>query len=225
MRIYFIILGLSLALQLSAQRGANSNYGTKSLSIGGISSVLKGNDAIINNFAAITGASELGIILSSERRFSLQELTSITMGIHLPTGKFGHLGLRINSYGFNDYKEQKISLAYAKKLHKKIAVSANLDYNSLRISEHGSTQFLSFGIGFFGEISKSLRYGISIFTPEKITIVNETEVPSFLKFGIAKSFSDKLEASVEIEKIIDETITEDLRLIERFFYQIKDIVK
>lgn len=206
MRLIFVIVTLILTDHLMGQRGINANFGTKSLSMGGISATLVENDAIFNNFANIVDSEHFGVIVSSERRFSLNELTSTSFGLHLPTQKIGHFGVNLSSYGFESYREQKMSLLYARKLHKRIAISANLDYNLLRISEHGSTQFISFGIGFSGHISSKLKYGLYIFTPEKIEIENNTEVPGYFKFGLSNIFSDKLTGYAEIEKVIDETI-------------------
>ncbi|MBT8231492.1 MAG: hypothetical protein HKN51_14255 [Saprospiraceae bacterium] len=195
---------MSLSVAYS-QRGTIVNHGTKSLSMGGISSSLKGSDALLNNFSAIVGETEFSGLLSSERRFELEELTSAILGVHLPV-EFGHIGLVVSSYGFSEYKEQKLSLAYARKLSKYLSVSANFDYNSFRINSFGNKSVLSFGIGFFGKLSDNLNYGIYLFNPEKIEIAEATEIPGFINVSLSYKFNEDLTLYSEIEKVIDEEI-------------------
>jgi len=204
-----------------SQRGIVPQFGAKSLGMGSISSTLDGADALFNNFSQVTSQTKLSAIVSSQRRFSLSELTSVSAGFHLPLKSFGHFGLAMSSYGFEDYKEQKMSLMYSRKIKGFVSLSANFDYNILRITEHGSQGYISFGLGLSGDITKTLSYGLYIFTPEKIEILSNSEVPTYLQFGVSNQFSDKLTAHFEIEKIIDEQINFktgiDLMLISSFY--------
>jgi len=199
--LFYFILCTGL---VHAQLGQNANYGTRSLSLGGISSTLDGSDALLNNFSNITNSSDFLAIVSSERRFELEDLTSIAFGLHLPVAKFGHLGFTISSYGLDEYQEQKFSLLYARKLSQKISVSLNFDYNNLRIEQFGSQGFISFGIGIAGDLGNGFNYGVYIFNPEKIEVAEANEVPGFLELGIQKEFSKSLILFGEISKVIDE---------------------
>jgi len=214
MRLISIIFCLTLTQLGLSQRGIMPTLGAKSLSLGGISTTLEGPDALLNNFAMLSESDNLSAILTSDQRFNLSELTSAALGVHIPIEKIGHFGLTVSSYGFEDYKEQKLSLAYARKLNKFVSISGNFDLNNLRITDNGSTSFVSFGLGLQGMITDDLRYGLMIFTPEKIAIVGDTQVPSFLLFGVSNQFSNKL------EKLIDEQINFktgiDLKLLPVF---------
>ena len=206
--------------KILSQQGVIVNNGSKSLSLGGISSTLDNADAILNNFSGITSSSNLMVIASSERRFELEELTSATFGVSLPVAKIGYLGLVVSTYGFEEYTERKMSFGYARKLSQYISISANFDFNTVSINQFGTKQFISFGLGISGRFSNDFRYGVYIFNPEKIEIAESNEVPGFIKVGINKEFSKTLSLYSEVHKPIDEDINfllgVDYQLIDDF---------
>jgi hypothetical protein len=212
----FTIVNISLA---NAQLGQNASYGTRSLSLGGISATLNGADAIFNNFSNIGSTDSLSLLVSSERRFELQELTSVAIGAQLPVANIGNIALAISSYGLDEYKEQKFSLLYARKISSKVSISVNLDYNNLRIEQFGNKGFLSFGLGASGSLGKGFRFGVYIFNPEKIEIAEATEVPGLLKLGVQKTFSADLGLFGEVVKVIDE----DINVVLGFEYKPIDV--
>ncbi len=212
----FTFINITMA---HAQLGQSANYGTRSLSLGGISATLNGADAIFNNFSNIASIDSLSVLVSSERRFELHELTSVAIGAQLPVGNIGNIAMSISSYGFDEYKEQKFSILYARKISSKVSISLNLDYNNLRIEQFGNKGFLSFGLGVSGTLGSGFRYGVYIFNPEKIEIAEATEVPAFLKLGVVKTFSAELGLFGEVVKVIDE----DINVIIGFEYKPIDV--
>ncbi len=206
MRYFFIVITTFQSLILFSQRGINPDFGTRSLSLNGISTTLDKQDAIFNNFANIVNSDKLELIASTQRRFSLSELTIASFGVSTPIQNIGQFGLSFSNYGFELYSEQKLSLMYARKLHDILAISVNFDYNSIRIDEYGNNSAFSFGLGLSGRITEELTYGIYIFNPEKIEIANNTEISSVLRFGLKYEVSEKLDLYIETEKIVDEEI-------------------
>jgi len=182
------------------------DFGARSLAMAGIGATLEGSDAVFNNFANSVSNDGLFLLANTQRRFSLSELTSASFGIQSSIQRFGHIGFAFSNYGFEEYSEQKISVLYARQLHKLISISANFDFNSIRVSEYGSGSALSFGIGIAGKISEALKYGIYIFNPEKIEIAENTEILSSLRIGFSYIISQKVSSFVEMEKIVDEEL-------------------
>lgn len=207
-------------LFLYAQRATISNNGTKSLSLGGISATLTGTDAIINNFSNVTNLDKFSAIASSERRFELNELTSAIVGLQMPLGKFGHAGVVISAYGFDEYKEQKISLLYGRKLSENLSISANFDYNTFNIDQFGSKGTFSFGLGASGSLGSGFNFGVYVFNPEKIEIAEASEIPGYIKAGVSKYFSSKISLYTELTKYIDEEMNVSLGID----YQLIDVL-
>ena len=206
LRITLLVL-LSSATLSMAQRGSNQSTGTRSLSMGNVSSVLDNGDAIFNNFSNISfSPNQYGIILSSQRRFALEELTSAALGYYRRLGNNGNLGVSIRYYGFSEYKEQSITLSYARKLSDNLSISGNLDINELRLDELGSTSHLTYGIGLSGRINNQLRYSVYVFNPTNFEIADNSSSSAYLQIGFSSLISDKLTLLAEIEKVIEESI-------------------
>jgi hypothetical protein len=218
--VLWVILALTLfsGTFLHAQSGLVADQGARSLALSGISATLNSSDAVFNNFSNITDTQGFGAIASSLRRFNLSELSVASIGVYNKLGNFGHLGLNFSHYGFEDFKNQRFSLLYARKLSQIISVSANFDFNTIRISEFGSSSSIGFGIGISGLITDNLKYGISIINPEKLEIAEATELSPVLKFGLSFALSRKITGYTEIEKIVDE----DINIIVGIEYLMED---
>ena len=80
--------------------------------------------------------------------FYLNELNNYTAAIGLPTHS-GNFGLKASYYGFSDYNETQIGLAYARKLGNKVDIGAQFNYNGIRIAGYGNASAISFEIGLF----------------------------------------------------------------------------
>lgn len=220
LRFLLIIITTFHFVGLGAQRGINADNGARSLSLSGISSTLNNTDALFNNFSNLSDATSIALMASTQRRFELAELTTASFGVALPVQKIGVFGLTFSNYGFEEYSEQKITLAYARRLMDKVSLSVHFDYNNLRVSEFGSTSAFGFGLGLSGELSDNLSYGISIYNPEKIELVQNTELLTTIKFGLAYKTSKAVTIFTEVEKIIEE----DINLIFGLEYLIQEKV-
>lgn len=207
MRRIFLLLVTSLIVHFcSAQRGLTVDQGAYSSSIGGISSVLLGSDAILGNFSNLADDTSSCYIISTSRRFSLSELASYSLGTHIPINKVGHIGFSVSSYGFDAYMEQNFSVHYAKRLGKSIALSSSFGYQRLTLEEYGSKGLITFALGVSGSISKSLRYGIVISNPENSAFSETTPLISEIKLGFAYKVSNKVTSYAEVEKSLEERL-------------------
>jgi len=191
----------------NAQNGLTVNNGAKSHGLGTISSTLIGTDAILNNFAGIIdNQSQFGFIVSSAQRFSLSELSSIAGGAAYKISNSGHLGLQFSSYGFEEYKEQSISIAYAKKISNRFNASVNLGYNTFRINEFGSSGILIYKIGAISLLTDELSIGFTVSNFENINIVAENPIVANLVLGIKYLISKKVTLYSDLNKDINEDI-------------------
>ncbi len=207
MRRCFILLVTALIATCSfAQRGLTVDQGAFSSGMGGISTTIQGADAVLGNFSWVTSDDKASFIASTSRRFSLSELSSYSVGAHLPTGKIGHIGIFLFSYGFEAYKENEFALLYAKKLSDNISVSTKLGYHNLLIEDNGSKGSFSYNLGLAGSISESLDYGLLISNPENTSISETTPIISELRLGFAYHVSHKVTSYAEFEKSLEENI-------------------
>ncbi len=189
------------------QRSDIATQGAESLALGHISSVHHGHNTMANNFSAtLFNTQSFGININSERRFNLSELTASMISAFKTIDDKNAVGLLISDYGFEEWREQKISLGYTRKLSDKFAIAAVFDLNTIRIKENGSKNFPSFGLQMTGFINKNLRYGVKLFNFENADI-NEFSPPSqYIQVGLAHQVSKKTELLVEFDKHIDEIL-------------------
>lgn len=140
-----------------------------------------------------------------ENRFALSELGHAGAAVALPT-KSGVFGISASSFGFTLYRESKYGLAYGRKLGEKIAVGVQVDYLSTKFGDiYGSKGTIAGEIGIQAEVSKNLQLGAHIFNVNRARFAefDEERIPTIMRLGAQYTFSEKVLASLEVEKDID----------------------
>ena len=186
---------------------ANTNQpiGGRSAGLGNASVTLNDFWSVHNNQAGLAGINMAAVGLYYENRFLVQELSLKAAVFVLPT-KSGTFGINFNSFGYVNYNEMKVGLAYGKKFGKIFSAGVQLDYLRTHIAEdYGNKDAFTFEIGIRTELTKQLTIAAHVFNPIRVKIQNETDdrVPAILKLGISYSLSDKLLLALETEKDSD----------------------
>ena len=158
--------------------------------------------SLFSNQAGLVGLKKLAVVAAAEQRFLLSELQSVAVGAALPT-RSGTFGLMAQSFGYEEFRQQKIGLSYARKLFSALAVGAQFDYFQTRIPEYGSRGTLSFEAGLQANISKNLLVGAHIFSPAQVELAEGENLPTILRLGIAWHVSEQLAVASEVEKHLD----------------------
>ena len=200
--LYILVTCLSI-VSLTAQRGALVNTGSKSQSLGGITTLLQDSDAILSNFSALKTQGNFGLIIGSESRFGLSELTSVALGGFKHIGENGAIGISLSNYGFELYNEQTISALYMRNISNKVSISGELGYYTLSLNEFGSTGKPFYRIGLSGNINNKLSYGLIISNFEAARINENATIVSSIAFGLSYSVSSKIKTYIEIASEIE----------------------
>lgn len=99
-----------------------------------------------------------------ERKFLLSELNNYTTVFGL-TMQSGNFGLKAGYYGFSDYNETQLGLAYGRKLGDKVDLGAQFNYNGIRIAGYGNDAAISFELGTILHLTDKLHAGIHVNNP------------------------------------------------------------
>ena len=190
-------------IELQAQSGLTPAKGAESLSLGGNVSSSTGIESILNNQAGLSDLNGFAVIVSSEQRFLLSELLVGSAGIAYNRKGFGTVGLVVSSFGFEEYSEQKIGLAYSRKLFDNLSMGGQLDYLTTRIDGFGSNSAITFELGVQSELSEQFMIGAHIFSPGTVKINDTSEIPSRINIGLKYSPTSKVYVVGEIEKLLD----------------------
>ena len=88
----------------------------------------KQNDAFsfTSNQAALANTKQTSVGVFGERRFLLAETSSYAAALAIPT-KLGNVGVSMNYAGFKNFNENKIGLAYARSLGKKVDIGVQFN--------------------------------------------------------------------------------------------------
>ena len=159
-------------------------------------------NSLLSNQAGLAWLEDLSVLATAERRFALSELNSVAAGVALPVG-LGTFGFVAGSFGFEDFRQQKLGLAYARRLMDNFSVGAQFDYIQTRIPEYGSRGVITFEAGMQGKLSKEITVGIHVFSPAKVEFAEGEYLPAIFRLGFAWLLSDKALFAAELEKDVD----------------------
>jgi hypothetical protein len=163
--------------------------------------------SFVSNQASLAQIKNTAVGIYSERRFLLSELNYYSAAFALPT-QSGNFGINAGYFGFSDYNESQIGLAYARKLGSKIDLGVQFDYNSIQIAGYGNATAVNFQIGAIMHFSEKLNAGIHVYNPVggKFGKDQQEKLAAAYKAGMGYEASDKFFVSAEIQKIENQPV-------------------
>ena len=174
-----------------------------------------------SNQAALAQVKKFTAGMYGEKRFLLEELSLYQAAFALPTAS-GNFGLKAGYYGFSDYNESQIGLAYARKLGEKLDMGVQFNYNGIKIPSYGNASAINFEIGAILHLSEKLNAGVHVYNPVggKFGKSGEEKLASVYSFGMGYEASDKFFISAEIEKEENQPVNINAGMQYRFLPQV-----
>lgn len=157
--------------------------------------------SIRNNPAGMAGWRSFSVGLSYENRFLMKELSYYNGAVVMPVN-IGTFGLSFSRFGFSDYNENKIGLAYARALGPHLRLGLQIDYLALKFSgDYSTRRTATFELGLQTDITENLCLGVYVFNPinVKLKAVHKQHIPVVFRFGLTYRITDDFKASTEIE--------------------------
>ncbi len=170
------------------------------------SDVALSNDvfAVFNNPAGTAQlmSREIGFYYSPSP-FDLKELANGYAVVSEPT-EFGVFSAGFMFYGFELYKENKISLSYSNKLSDNFLFGITGTYHNLKIERYGSDNTFSFNLGGIAVLSESWKIGFYAENISRATYGNESDqIPTVLWLGTSFKPVNQLNTFFALEKDLD----------------------
>ncbi|MDR2652993.1 MAG: hypothetical protein LBC68_11910 [Prevotellaceae bacterium] len=185
---------LVFATVANAQSNVHAN-GARSAGMGNAGAATADVWSTVNNQAALTLLSDIEMSAFYKNNFGLSELSLSALSVAVPT-KIGVFGGSVAHFGFSEYNENKISIAYAKRLWRMLSLSAQINYNSLNFTNaYQNTTAISGEVGVFADLADNFYVGAHVFNPTKASLSLEAkeQLPVRYKIGTAyKPFSSLL---------------------------------
>lgn len=153
------------------------------------------------NQAALAQMKNAALGVYGEKRFLLNATNMYTAVLVLPT-KEGNFGLQTDYFGYKNYNESQLGLAYARSLGSKLDLGIKFNYYSLRIPSFQSSSAMTFEIGAIAHLTQQLNVGIHFYNPVggRLSKTDNEKLGSIYKFGIGYEASENFLVSAEIVK-------------------------
>ena len=179
--------------------------GSRSHALGNASVAIDDIWAYHHNPANLVSVKKLGFGLSYENRFLLKELQSQGFVLALPL-KVGVISLGLQSFGFKNFRTNRLGVGYSMKLADFLSCGVQLNYHQVRLTDaYGRKDALTAEIGLKANVTDNWKVAFSVFnlTRTKISEFGEDRLTTLMRFGTQYTFSEKVMLVAELEKNIE----------------------
>jgi len=203
----FFFLALAFLLPHFAWAGnENQPIGARRVGLGGAYTGVRGDYwQLFMNPAGIAGMEAPHVGAYFERRFLLSELNSGAIGFVYPFQNKHFAGIDFAGFGFGDYSESRIGLAYATSVFERLSLGAKLNYTRTSITNYGTSGALYLDLGLNLEIVENLSMGVRIFNANQAELDQEIgeEIPTTFDLGLAYQLSKEVLVVFDIQKQVN----------------------
>lgn len=200
--LLLFFLASLFSISVFAQNGTPLPAGARGMAMGNTGIANQTINSIFSNSAGLAYLKGTHLVAFGEQRFAGLGINNIAVGAGHSVGS-GTFGLSLQSFGAEAYSEQKIGLSYARKLFNQLSMGVQFDYINTSIDKYGSTGAFTFEIGFVASLNKDITVGVHAFSPIRVAITDEEDLPSSIGFGFSYHPSKKVTFNAEVEKAID----------------------
>ena len=179
--------------------------GSRSHALGNASVAIDDIWAYHHNPANLVSVKKLGLGLSYENRFLLKELQSQGFVVALPL-KVGVISFGLQSFGFKNFRTNRLGLGYSMKLAEFLSCGVQLNYHQVRLTDaYGRKDALTAELGLRANITDNWKVAFSVFnlTRTKISEFGEDRLTTLMRLGTQYTFSEKVMLVAELEKNIE----------------------
>ena len=204
-----LIFYLLLLNHIVLSNNIKQTIGSRSKSMGNVSSVFVDSWAAFNNQAALSFHNKFSSGVFYENKYLLDVFNMKAIFLNYPT-EFAVLSINYAEYGDHEFIERIAGLSISKKLSSYFSASLQLDYiDKMLIAYSVYKPTITFEIGLMAKPTKKLNLGIHIFNPTLQDLyVNGLKEPisSLYKMGISYQYSKELRMVAEINKSLNENL-------------------
>ena len=199
-KIYTLFILIFLSVQLWAQSLhkpiAGSYIGLGAYSVNHVDAF-----SFTANQAALSKQKNMAIGVYGEQRFLLNETNMYSAVFVIPTND-GNFGVQADYFGFKNYNESQLGIAYARSLGRALDVGIKFNYYSFRIPAYQSSSAVNFEIGAIAHLTDKFNIGFHVYNPAGgiLSKTNNEKLSSVYKFGMGYEASENLLVSAEIIK-------------------------
>ncbi len=206
-KILFTLFLFIFVINTNAQK-IPTNLGSAQSAMGGTGVASTDLWSSANNQAALGFNTQWGAGFYYENRFMTKELSLNALSIVIPTNR-GSFSANMSYFGYSQYNEKKLGLAYGLPLSNRLALGVQMDYLSTNIgNNYGSMGVFTFEIGLMAKISDELTLGAHVFNPIQVKLndYNNERIPPLMKIGLQWKLDNSFTAAFEAQSDINHPV-------------------
>ena len=203
--IFMTISCQLLAIGFIFAGGDNFSVGSRSAAMGNASVTFSDIWSVQHNQAGLGNVKSVTAGLYIENCYMLNTINIGALAIAIPAIG-GTFGISATYFGNELYKDNKFGLAFGKSFGPRFSAGIQINYLYTILAEnYGSSGAFTFEGGVIANITDKLKAAVHVFNPirAKLADYDSERIPTILRSGISFTFSEKVLASVEVEKDID----------------------
>ena len=175
--------------------------------------------SFVNNQAALAQIKNPVVGVYGEKRFLLNETSLYTAAIAVPSS-LGNFGVSVKYFGFKNFNESQVGLAYGRSLGKKVDIGVQFNYYGYRVPAHNSDNTVNFEIGAIVHLTDKLNAGVHVYSPVGGEFSKTDEkLTSAYTIGLGYDASERFFVSAELVKEEDYPVNLNAGVQYRFAKQ------
>jgi len=195
----FLVLLCFAHFALQSQSGIPPFGGARGAAMGNASVCFDDAQSVFTNQAGMAFLNHNSFTAFGQSRFVSTGINGFNGGAVIHT-RSGNFGLQLGYFGIPSFNEQKIGLAYGRKLAKEFSIGVQVNYLSSSIEELGNASSFNVEAGFLAYPIENLTVGAHVYNPIPQKINSIDYHPSLIRVGLAYVFSEKLLISAQGDK-------------------------
>jgi len=162
---------------------------------------------------------------SYEDRFLLKELQTQAL-VYVQPLKVGVLSVGIQSFGYQVYRANKFGVGYSMKLHEKVSMGVQLNYQDIRTQGYNYIGTVTAEVGILAKLTKQLNLGFSVMNINraKEAKIGGDRFGTFFRLGLQykpiNNVAIFLEAEKEIHSKIQPKLAVEYQVAKNFFLRV-----
>lgn len=202
------ILLFLILMHHKSLHAANDNrvLGSRSAALGHTSVMIPDFWSFSHNQAGLGFYDHFALGVHHENTFLVSEYSLHAIGLTLPALQ-GTFSLNYTFFGYSQFNESKVGLAYGRSFGEKFAAGIQLDYlNTFINDENANSGTLAVEGGIMAQPAENLYIGAHVFNPTQARINNLPEnelVPTVVRMGVGYFFGEKAFLGGEVAKTTD----------------------
>ena len=155
-KIYIIIISISFFYSVAYPQAVRHPIAARYIGLGAYSINHVDVFSFTSNQASLAQLKSTASGVYGEKRFLLSAANMYAAVVALPTNQ-GNFGLQADYFGFTNYNESQIGIAYARSLGSKLDIGIKFNYYSFKIPTYGDASTVNFEIGAIAHLSDKLH--------------------------------------------------------------------